>query len=233
MQPHDTTQKRFWSKVDRRGPDECWNWQAATSGGHGVFGFRYPRNTTAERASYYFAHPEWSIDSSERVLHTCDNSLCVNPAHLYLQFVGTPEECFWRFVTKGNPDDCWEWQGPRLPTEREYGFFRCEGIMYRAHAFSYELHHGPIPDGLYICHKCDNPPCVNPNHLFPGTNSENIIDCILKGRHGQAKLNAEAVREIRALAASGKSGSEIARSFGLNKTTVCRVISRKTWAYID
>jgi hypothetical protein len=75
---------------------------------------------------------------------------------------------------------CWEWIGAR--NNHEQGQFVVEHKKVLAYRFSWELHRGKIPEGMYVCHKCDNPPCVNPDHLFLGTQSDNIRDCVSKGR---------------------------------------------------
>jgi len=88
-----------------------------------------------------------------------------------------------RFAPKTRRSDngCIEWTGARLPTG--YGLFSLDGRMQRAHRVSYELSFGPIPDGLHILHSCDNPPCVNPAHLRPGTRTENMQDKAERGRN--------------------------------------------------
>jgi hypothetical protein len=89
-------------------------------------------------------------------------------------------ELFWARVSDGQSSDaCWEWPGPRLP--QGYGLVRGGGCQY-AHRVAWEYVHGPIPEGMCICHKCDNPPCCNPAHLFLGTRWDNIQDAIAKGR---------------------------------------------------
>lgn len=109
--------------------------------------------------------------------------------------------------------------------------------MFSVHRLSYEIHHGSIPAGLYVCHTCDNPPCVNPAHLWVGTFAENIADMVKKGRspdnagenNPAAKLTWKRRDEIEGLVKNGKTQTEVANNFGISKTAVSRIMLGKTW----
>jgi hypothetical protein len=91
-----------------------------------------------------------------------------------------PEERFWEKVRKAGPEECWEWSGVKLP--RGYGIFTIGYTKIYSHRYAWSLGNGEIPDGMYVCHKCDNPSCCNPAHLFVGTASDNNADMDRKGR---------------------------------------------------
>lgn len=152
----------------------------------------------------------------------------------------TLEQRFWAKVNKDGPTmahmdtPCWVWTAARTPNG--YGLISINGRGVGAHRFSYEMHFGSIPDGLLACHKCDNPSCVNPNHLFPGTTADNTRDMIAKGRRvitkGDAfvltKITEAQVEEIRALWATGEYYQyEIAEIYGIVRTHVCNIVNGK------
>lgn len=153
----------------------------------------------------------------------------------------TLAERFWAKVVRLGDDECWEWSGSRA----HYGhgqFWNGDRAVY-AHRFSWELHNGPIPkgDGFHgtcVCHHCDNPPCVNPRHLFLGSHADNLRDAGKKGRmprgraHVHNRLTEEQVVEIVLRKEAGESQRSIARSFGLHPSSVNRIFNGTAWAWL-
>ena len=134
---------------------------------------------------------------------------------------------------------CWLWGAGC--DRYGYGNFWFEGRTVSAHRFAYELYVGPIPDGLHVCHTCDIPSCVNPDHLWLGTNQENTQDKVDKGRlvisrgeaHGGAKLTTFDVCLIRELVAKKElTQREAARSWGVHPVTISEICRRKKWAHV-
>lgn len=130
---------------------------------------------------------------------------------------------------------CWNWTGTRIP--RGYGMLGNAGRAVLVHRVSYEVHVGSIPKNLHVLHTCDNRLCVNPAHLFVGTNKDNMRDMTLKGRsnkpkgedNGQAKLTEDEVIQIRNLDLSTDATAAI---YGVGVLAIQRVRSRKTWKHL-
>ncbi len=145
-----------------------------------------------------------------------------------------------RFNSKVKRADggCWEWVGKRFNTN--YGRFSINHTKtVRAHRYAWERANGPIPEGMMICHRCDNPPCVNPAHLFLGTGSDNQQDRVSKLRgffgeqHHKSKLTEDAVRAIRLRYAAGETNkAALARAYGVTGTMVRWVIERRFWKQV-
>ena len=145
---------------------------------------------------------------------------------------------FWRHVKKTGT--CWLWTGTVLSHgygQISLGHPSTPGSKrWRAHRFSWELHHGAVPEGMVVRHKCDNPVCVNPSHLELGTQADNVRDSIHRHRRnafGIQKLNPDDVRVIREQAARGIRHKDIAQAFQVGRSTVTGIVLRKTWAHLD
>lgn len=146
---------------------------------------------------------------------------------------------FWNKVDRPeDPSACWNWLGGK--DKDGYGFFYLEGKAIIASRFVYELLNGPIPKGLIICHRCDNPSCCNPNHIFAGTHSDNAHDAYNKGRrcaigrkNGRAVLTEQDVLDIRSSIQNGTATTgQIAKQYRIGQPQVFRIIQHKRWQHI-
>lgn len=141
---------------------------------------------------------------------------------------------FWNRVNVGEPDQCWNWTGRFHYTG--YGEIEVFGTK-KAHRVSWTVTFGEIPDGLFVCHKCDNRKCCNPYHLFLGTNDDNMKDMAKKGRSHRpkgeknhfAKLTSEQVVHIRNLYEEGLTYVQISKMFGVCRSTIGGIITNKVW----
>lgn len=141
-------------------------------------------------------------------------------------------EKFWEKVDKSG--DCWNWLGHI--DKCGYGKF----WNYLAHRFSWVDSFGEIPDGMYVCHKCDNPRCVNPDHLFLGTQKDNMDDMVKKGRHKyvkgeeshKSKLNKNDIYVIRSLVSQGYTHLEISKKFRVSISAIAHIVHGRSWSWV-
>lgn len=143
-----------------------------------------------------------------------------------------------RFFAQNIPEPnsgCWLWTGAN-DGHRGYGRLKLGKRKISSHRYSYEIHKGPIGDGLCVLHACDNPYCVNPDHLFVGTQQDNVDDKVRKNRQAKgltshaAKLSEAQVLEIRK---DKRTHRACAAAFGVSKTTVRRIKSRAIWQHLE
>lgn len=162
------------------------------------------------------------------------------------KFIPLQADRFWSHVDRSDSSKCWEWIGSR--TSAGYGRIFVTPKSLYAHRISWELANGKIPAGLHVLHKCDNPPCVNPAHLFVGTAKDNAIDKSNKGRarnamvrgteHTLAKLTDDDVREIRRIyqpsprKKSPFSGPTLAKKYGVAPSLIHRIVHGKSWPHV-
>lgn len=166
------------------------------------------------------------------------------------RLISTTDPKFWRRVDTSSDEGCWPFLGYCLPNG--YGQIKRvidgQKVSYVTHKFVYELIHGEVPEGKKVCHDCDNPPCVRPDHLWLGTQAENLKDARDKGRavpfggkradnqgerHGMALLTEEAVIEIRYLWSLGQhTQRQLAEMFGVSRGAICSVVRGQSWKHL-
>ena len=173
---------------------------------------------------------------------------------------GTDREAAFKSRFTINADGCWIWSGAKVPGSRpgsDRGAFCFNGKNMLAHRASYEMYIGPIPTGLFVCHRCDVPSCVNPAHLFVGTHMDNMMDMVAKGRafaqrdrdgasragtkgglrnnwsqgenNARAKITREDAVAIREKLKSGVSKYRLARIYAISERTIGRIRDREIW----
>lgn len=171
--------------------------------------------------------------------------------HLYYQktekmFDNLKFSLFWQKVDRNGPvirtelGPCWMWRG-RIEKRSKYGKFDVNEVDSYAHRVMWEIVYGPIPKGLFVCHQCDNPPCVRPDHLFLGTPRDNSVDRTNKGRtrgpvgelNGMAKLTEFQVREILVGLTNGRKVTEIAKTYKVGSSAISEIKAGKRWKHVQ
>ena len=133
---------------------------------------------------------------------------------------------FEKFVIR-KENDCWEWSGSKI---EGYGNFNHRGKIMKAHRASWILHNGPIPESMFVLHKCDVRHCTNPDHLFLGNHTDNMRDMASKHRTGvRCKLTLNQVYEIKNLLKLGVSSMNIAKKYNVSDVTIHNIKHGYTW----
>ena len=228
--------EKFWNNVDKT--NGCWLWKGTLA--------NYIPAINIGTPSKRYNPRKISLELAGKTILTCPikplickNRSCVNPDHL----VQGDEARFWAYVQKLSEENggCWVWTG--TITQSGYGRHHIhrngKEFGIRAHVYSWQLYIGrPIPKSMVVCHKCDKPYCVNPDHLYIGTNDDNSKDMVAKGRSARgeknckAKTTAEEVKEIRYLYKKGYSYKEIGELYSLSRRNTSKIIRRTIWKHV-
>jgi transposase len=197
-------------------------------------------------AGYKQYREEWKelYDSGWTQPEIAEEYGCSEPTvSIHLRAIGVkgryfrdPEERFWNNVEKGGEDECWEWQGAL--SQGGYGKIKINGKHWRAHRYAYKLA-ASEPGERIVCHHCDNPSCVNPNHLYAGSHKDNAEDRVDRGRqargeeHKVSKLSREQVLHARALYRGyEKTFVELAEMFGVTYEAIQYAVRGQTWKHL-
>lgn len=216
-------------KYSLQKPNGCIAWTGSLSGHGGAVIFYNKRSQSVARVLYELNFGE--IPKGVMVKRKCRDIKCVNPDHLELYDPADVQARLLSFVSKST-SGCWNWTGSKNPDG--YGKTHFNGSDLRAHRLSYEHYIGPIPEGMLVRHKCDNPSCINPDHLEIGTTQDNVNDRCLRKRsrvlRGEnvktSKLTAALVREILT---SELSGPKMAKKLGVARQTIDRIRRGESW----
>lgn len=149
------------------------------------------------------------------------------------------EQRFWAKVDRRSDDECWEWAA-KSKNQFGYGVFHPrKPETVGAHRFSLALKLGrPIAPGMFACHTCDNPPCVNPRHLYEGTNQDNVDDAVSRNRQKRgdmdpnAKLTDEDVLSIRVMVANGEKSRTAAAIYGVRESLISGIVRGNRWKHV-
>jgi len=230
--------KKFFKRVEKREEkDGCWMWIGKKSNGYGYL-YHKGENFSARRISWLIYY---NRESNLRYIRPkCKNKLCINPDHLCESHTTQDKiNIKNRFSSKikKSENGCWKWTGAKISTG--YGALYVDGTIQLSHRLSYEFYNGKIPKGFHVCHHCDNPECVNPKHLFLGTDLDNSIDCIKKGRNakgekqGLHKLTTEQVKYIKQNYIPYKIPlRHFAKKYAVDEKTIHRVITGECWNHV-
>lgn len=225
-----STAEDFWAKVDTSsGETGCWHWlgfKTPTEGRANLLG----KTWAVHRLAYTLS--KGPLERGTNIVFSCGNRHCANPAHMISgrRIVDVSAHLQDRLDEKSKraDDGCILWTGYKTPLG--YGLMLASGKTVSVHRLAWSLSHGTIPAGAHIMHVCDNPSCINPDHLVLGTHAANMADRKSKGRYRRSgvKLTESQVSEIRS---SSESTSALSKRYGVGQYTIRCVRQFKSWKH--
>jgi len=245
---------KFWDSVVKNESNNCWDWRGIKDRNNRGIMFAVNKKNIVYSAAHISLFLNRNIDvSGTPIRRLCENMWCCKPDHLVikkkdlsipLDIVLTKKRLrnFWARVKIKDKDECWEWQGCK--DKKGYGQINLNYKTYRTHRLSYMIKHNLsyISGGMCVLHKCDNPVCVNPDHLWLGTNFDNVQDRHAKGRSSASKgesshfhkLNEKTVRKIRQDYKTGNfTTRKLAVKYNTSKSNIGHIVHNKTWRDIS
>lgn len=209
--------------------NNCWIWLRAHNASDPIANID-GKNFSVKRILFKKKYPLKSLDGYLK--DSCGNRKCINPSHLINR-----EDFFNSLIYKNPKNGCWEWQGMK---KSGYGYFSINRKDLAVHRIMYEKHKGKIPKGINVCHFCDNPLCCNPDHLWIGSQSDNIKDMISKKRdyksfginHHKCKITEEDVYIIRQKYKEGMKMKSIHRLLNIPYRTIQHICTNNTWKHL-
>jgi len=230
--------KTFLSKIIKL-KSGCWEWTGNKNKKGAPRIFANGKVNEVVRFSWQYFVGE--IENGLCVTHKCNSRYCINPEHLTLRRKKIPrEERFYNSIEiPSNKNLCWLW---KKNVDKD-GYGRIDNI--RSNRYSYELHKGEIPEGLCVCHTCDNPPCCNPDHLWIGTVGDNTRDMVRKGRrpnhfppslpgilNPKAKLTEDNIKQIRQKHKAGMNYYDLAKLYNVTDCMIGKIVRYECWKHI-
>lgn len=232
--------QRIFKKVKVDKTSNCWLWQGAKSNG-GAGSINVLGTALSVRRVAYEVFRE-TIPEHLSVFRTCNNNLCINPDHAYLFHQGSRKQNisladrFQSYCSEPNEHGCVIWLGCKTP--KGYGHLAKVTVNQSeqiAHRIAYALYVGEIPKGAHVLHRCDVPSCVNPEHLFVGTNADNVADKVAKGRSflgikaAKVRLSERDAADIKYQLQLGTTQKTLADKYHVHPSTIGAIATGKTW----
>jgi len=227
----NSTEQRLIKYIKKQ-ENGCWIWIGAKGHSDGILTIN-KKTYSVKRILYGRFYPFKEISPKENLISICKVSFCVNPEHQL-----NKEDHFLSQIKKNEITNCWEWTGF---LKAGYGYIRIKRKDIAVHRLMFERYKRKIPKNVNVCHSCDNPKCCNPDHLWLGTQQENIKDMIQKKRdhksygekHPGCKINEEIAKQIKIKFKEGLNMKQIQKILNIKSYKIVQHVCRgNTWKHV-